>query len=95
MQTILPEWQVKVLVHSKMGKQEGEWNYYYDNGKVRGVSHFHEDKIEGEWKFLSRKMEIFKRLAILRMVRETIGRLKTYDYNGKIITRMVREKVRR
>ena len=34
-----------------IGKKEGEWKYYHENGKLAAIENYKNGKAEGEWKF--------------------------------------------
>ena len=55
-----------------MEREEGEWKYYHENGKLEAIGNYKNGKEEGEWKFYHEngkleQLEIIKWKARRRM----------------------------
>lgn len=42
--------KLKAVEHYKLGKKDGEWLIYFDNGKISSSYHYQKDTLDGPWK---------------------------------------------
>lgn len=56
-----PKETLKVKGYFKDGKETGEWNYYYENGKIYLIGTYENGAEIGEWKYYDEKGNLIKR----------------------------------